>query len=224
MPGEHPPRSPHEPTESGGLEQRTQELTEEVGVASHRVAPGDVLEKRFRIVRLIARGGMGEMYEALDVVLGTRVALKTLGGAGIESPGAREVPPGTPPGPGDRAPQRVPGLRAARRRPVGAAALHRHGVLGGRDARRAARARGIDPDAVLRLQLVEGSVHESNHGLAPPMHPPVVGRRRSIRAQPVQLARMSVQPFAGRSGRGHGDRRTHPLGTTRQARAGAGAD
>src|SRR5512135_2151404 len=36
------------------------------------------LSGRFRIVRFIARGGMGEVYEAEDKVLGERVALKTI--------------------------------------------------------------------------------------------------------------------------------------------------
>src|SRR5579884_3912575 len=42
-----------------------------------RFTPGDKLADRYRIVRLIARGGMGEVYEAEDEILGTRIALKT---------------------------------------------------------------------------------------------------------------------------------------------------
>ncbi len=42
--------------------------------------PGDVLAGRFRIVRFIARGGMGEVYEAEDTELSSRVALKTISG------------------------------------------------------------------------------------------------------------------------------------------------
>src|SRR6185369_15325596 len=36
------------------------------------------LARRFRIVRFIAQGGMGEVYEAEDLQLGERVALKTI--------------------------------------------------------------------------------------------------------------------------------------------------
>ncbi len=40
--------------------------------------PGDLLAERFRIVRFIASGGMGEVYEAEDQALDERVALKTI--------------------------------------------------------------------------------------------------------------------------------------------------
>ncbi len=46
--------------------------------AGPRFSPGAVLAGRFRIVRFIARGGMGEIYEAEDIQLGERVALKTI--------------------------------------------------------------------------------------------------------------------------------------------------
>ena len=39
---------------------------------------GDLLCQRFRVTRFIARGGMGELYEADDQTLGERVALKTI--------------------------------------------------------------------------------------------------------------------------------------------------
>ena len=42
------------------------------------LAAGDLLAGRFRIVRFIARGGMGEVYEAEDLELRERVALKTV--------------------------------------------------------------------------------------------------------------------------------------------------
>jgi tetratricopeptide (TPR) repeat protein len=41
---------------------------------------GDVIADRYRITRLIGRGGMGEVYEADDLLLQERVALKTLRG------------------------------------------------------------------------------------------------------------------------------------------------
>lgn len=40
--------------------------------------PGEVLASRFRIERFIGKGGMGEVYEAEDLELTARVALKTL--------------------------------------------------------------------------------------------------------------------------------------------------
>jgi hypothetical protein len=43
-----------------------------------RFAAGDLVARRFRIARFIARGGMGDVYEADDLELGERVALKTI--------------------------------------------------------------------------------------------------------------------------------------------------
>ena len=39
---------------------------------------GDVVAFRFRIVRYLAKGGMGELYEAEDLELRERIALKTI--------------------------------------------------------------------------------------------------------------------------------------------------
>jgi tetratricopeptide (TPR) repeat protein len=40
--------------------------------------PGTLVAGRYRVVRFIAAGGMGEVYEVQDVVLGAEVALKTI--------------------------------------------------------------------------------------------------------------------------------------------------
>jgi serine/threonine protein kinase/TolB-like protein len=45
---------------------------------AHVLAPGQLVARRFRVVRLIAAGGMGEVYEAYDEWLRLRLALKTL--------------------------------------------------------------------------------------------------------------------------------------------------
>ena len=47
--------------------------------------PGEVVAERYEIVRFIARGGMGEVYEARDRLLGAVVALKTLACTILES-------------------------------------------------------------------------------------------------------------------------------------------
>src|SRR5258708_5059767 len=44
----------------------------------HVFTPDQVVAGRFRIVRLLGRGGMGEVHEALDLELGEPVALKTI--------------------------------------------------------------------------------------------------------------------------------------------------
>jgi serine/threonine protein kinase len=46
--------------------------------AARTLAPGERVVDRYAIRRFIARGGMGEVYEALDLLLDERVALKTL--------------------------------------------------------------------------------------------------------------------------------------------------
>src|SRR5688572_14241741 len=43
-----------------------------------RFTPGAMLADRFRIIALLGKGGMGEVYRAEDVKLGQQVALKFL--------------------------------------------------------------------------------------------------------------------------------------------------
>src|SRR5262245_47536924 len=40
--------------------------------------PGDLLASRFRVIRFLDHGGKGEVYEAEDLELRVRVALKTI--------------------------------------------------------------------------------------------------------------------------------------------------
>jgi serine/threonine protein kinase len=59
----------------------TQPLAEAGAVAgepSPIFASDDVVAERYRITRFVARGGMGEVYDAHDLELGARVALKTI--------------------------------------------------------------------------------------------------------------------------------------------------
>jgi serine/threonine protein kinase len=43
-----------------------------------QLPPGKELAGRFRIVRFIAAGGMGDVYEVEDLQLGERLAIKTI--------------------------------------------------------------------------------------------------------------------------------------------------
>lgn len=49
-----------------------------LGPCPPTLEPDQVVAGRFRVVGLLARGGMGEVYEVVDQELGSRVALKTL--------------------------------------------------------------------------------------------------------------------------------------------------
>jgi serine/threonine protein kinase len=59
-----------------------------LGGYSSLFTPGSVIANRYRIDRFLARGGMGEVYEAFDQELGERVALKTVVSTACDSPRA----------------------------------------------------------------------------------------------------------------------------------------
>jgi serine/threonine-protein kinase len=54
------------------------------------LAPGELLAGRYRVSRFIARGGIGEVYEAHDALLGEPIAVKLLRPELSRKPGAQE--------------------------------------------------------------------------------------------------------------------------------------
>lgn len=67
--------------DSGGFLSRPalpQKTSSPSGTSNQSFVPGDLAADRFRITRFLARGGMGEVYEAEDVELHERVALKSI--------------------------------------------------------------------------------------------------------------------------------------------------
>jgi len=53
-----------------------------------RFVPGTLISERYRIVGLVGRGGMGEIYRATDLKLAQPVALKFLTRARADDPSA----------------------------------------------------------------------------------------------------------------------------------------
>ncbi len=66
----------------------THSLAQQAATSHGRFAPGEILGARYRIIALLGKGGMGEVYRADDLTLEQPVALKFLPAAWAQNPDA----------------------------------------------------------------------------------------------------------------------------------------
>ena len=115
------------------------------GVDLPHLAPGERIAGRFTILRFVARGGMGAVYEANDVILtDARGVQDPAGSVHRRRRGDGTFPARGAPRPPGQPSERLPRVRAVRSNHAGrgAGASADHGVPGRRDARRAHRSPG----------------------------------------------------------------------------------
>ena len=195
-----PPDAPHDANEAATLGP----LAGEEGRSAESVfRTGDVVAFRFRIVRYLARGGMGELYEAEDLELRERVALKTILPSITENERSIVlVQARSAAGPAGDASQclsnlrRVPSPPARRSRFDPGGRVSRDGVAPRRDARRQACTRGsLDDD--------RHSAHRAADGSRPGGGAPC-GCRPSRLQEPERDARRACRSGRGGAGGRHG--------------------